>query len=168
MKDHHYFMAMALREAEAALAAGEFPVGCILVHDQSLLVSGRRQGTADPGMNEVDHAEMIALRRLADCDAHRGLTGIAAYITLEPCLMCLGALILNRVETVVYAYEDVMGGATRCDLTSLGPLYRQSEPVIIAHVHRTRSLRLFQTYFRRPDNQYWHDSLLARYTLDQP
>jgi tRNA(adenine34) deaminase len=168
MKDHHHFMAMALREAEAALAAGEFPVGCILVHDQRMLVSGRRHGTADPGTNEVDHAEMIALRRLTDCDAHRGLAGIAAYITLEPCLMCLGALILNRVETVVYAYEDVMGGATRCDLAALGPLYRQSEPVIIAHVRRTQSLRLFQAYFRRPDNHYWNDSLLARYTLDQP
>lgn len=166
--DHHHFMKIALQEAEAALAAGEFPVGCILVHDRRLLVSGKRRGTATKGINEIDHAEMIALRRLTELEPHEDLAGIAAYSTLEPCLMCLGALILNRVDTIVYAYEDVMGGATRCDLTRLSPLYRQTELVVIPHVGRAESLRLFQSYFRQPDNRYWKGSLLARYTLDQP
>jgi len=165
--DHEYFMEMALRQAEAALTAGEFPVGCILVRDRQVLVSGKRTGTVTNGINEIDHAEMVALRRLTELRPPEDLTGLTAYSTLEPCLMCLGALILNRVEMIVYAYEDVMGGASRCDLTALAPLYRQSGLAIVPHIRRKQSLRLFQTYFRRPDNPYWKDSLLARYTLTQ-
>lgn len=165
--NHNHFMRIALREAEAALAAGEFPVGCILVHDRQVLVSGKRSGTVETGINEIDHAEMLALRRFTELKPPQEISGLIAYSTLEPCLMCLGALILNHVDTIVYAYEDVMGGATRCELTTLGPLYGQTGLVVIPHVLREESLRLFQTYFRRPDNSYWRDSLLARYTLRQ-
>jgi len=165
--EHSHFMQIALQEAEAALETGEFPVGCVLVHDRQLLAAGRRSGTAEKGINEIDHAEMAALRRLTELRPPEDLTGLAAYSTLEPCLMCLGALILNRVDTIVFAYEDAMGGATGCDFNKLGPLYRQAGIVIVPHILREQSLRHFQTYFRRPENSYWKDSLLARYTLEQ-
>ena len=81
--------------------------------------------------------------------------------------MCLGALILSGIGTVVYAYEDVMGGGTRCDLKRLTPLYQNHPISIVSNVLRRESLDLFKAYFKDPENAYWRGSLLARYTLDQ-
>ena len=165
--DYERYMEMALKEAEKALAAGEFPVGSILVYQGRVLVSGTRTGTQEAFTNEVDHAEMIALRRLMDIREPVERHEITLFCTMEPCLMCLGALILNNIGRIVYAYEDVMGGGTSCDLTRLAPLYRNRSIPIVPNILRSKSLELFQTYFRNPENAYWRGSLLARYTLKQ-
>jgi tRNA(adenine34) deaminase len=68
---------------------------------------------------------------------------------------------------VVWAYEDAMGGGTRCDRSTLPPLYRDRRITVVPRVLRGRSLALFQTFFRNPDNGYWAGSLLAEYTLAQ-
>ncbi len=81
--------------------------------------------------------------------------------------MCFGAILLNRICEIVYAYEDVMGGGTACPTESLPPLYHDHKIRITRAVERQASLRLFQTYFANPDNRYWQGSLLARYTLAQ-
>ena len=81
--------------------------------------------------------------------------------------MCLGALLINNVNEIVFAYEDVMGGAANCQLSGIGPLYRDIGLKITANVMRSESLALFKTFFAKPENGYWQDSLLARYTLDQ-
>lgn len=162
-----YFMEMALAEAESALAAGEFPVGCILVSGSTLLATGSRSGTLEERPNEVDHAEMMALRRLTQIEGQVDPAGITAYTTMEPCLMCFGALILNQIGRVVWAYEDVMGGGTACDRSTLPALYRESPIVVVPGVLRNRSLALFKRYFKNPENSYWRGSLLAQYTLGQ-
>ena len=165
--NHEYFMRLALKEAEKALAAGEFPVGCILVHDGRILASGTRRGSRTGGRNELDHAEMVALRRLAELAPGVMPRDISLYCTMEPCLMCLAALMLAGIGTIVYAYEDVMGGGTGLDLDGLPPLYPQRRPRIIAGVLRRTSLRLFQAFFADRCNDYWRDSDLAGYTLAQ-
>jgi tRNA(adenine34) deaminase len=81
--------------------------------------------------------------------------------------MCYGAVILSGIRTIVYAFEDVMGGGTGCDLTRLSPLYRHADISIIPHVRRADSLQLLKAFFANPENVYWKDSLLARYTLKQ-
>ena len=68
--DDQYFMAKALEQAEQVLAAGEFPVGCVLVYRGKILATGARQGTVGESCNEVDHAEMVALRRLTENENH--------------------------------------------------------------------------------------------------
>ena len=86
---------------------------------------------------------------------------------MEPCLMCYAALILAGVGTIVYAYEDVMGGGTGCDRSRLNPLYKNSAIEVVPHLLRKESLKIFQTYFSNPANCYWRKSLLAEYTLAQ-
>lgn len=163
--DDHGFMGEALREAETALAAGEFPVGCVIVHQGRIVARGARRGTSGTGRNELDHAEMTALRELAARPWPAPTEGLTVFCTMEPCLMCFSALILNGVEKIVYAYEDVMGGGTGCDLSKLPPLYRESRVAVRPHVRREESLALFKRFFADPANAYWRGSPLADYTL---
>jgi tRNA(adenine34) deaminase len=165
--DYEYFMKKALDQARTALDAGEFPVGCVLVHQNRILATGARKGSMGNFPNEIDHAEMIALKCLADMDINTDKKEMVLFTTMEPCLMCLGALILSGISEVVYAYEDVMGGGTGCNLTGLTPLYRNQKISIVPHILRQQSLELFKAFFRNPENSYWKGSLLAEYTLRQ-
>lgn len=163
--NYEHFMVKALDQAKKALDAGEFPVGCVMVHQDKILTTGSRKGTAGDFPNEVDHAEMIALKRLIDLKINTDKNRIALFTTLEPCLMCLGALILSGISEIVYAYEDVMGGGTRCDLKKLPALYKNHRISIVPHILRKESLKLLKAFFQNPENSYWRGSLLARYTL---
>ncbi len=163
--NYEYIMVKALDQAKKALAAGEFPVGCVMVHQDKILATGYRKGTTGDFPNEIDHAEMIALKRLIDLKVNTDKNRIVLFTTLEPCLMCIGALILSGISEIVYAYEDVMGGGTKCDLTELPPLYKNHRLSIVPNILRKESLKLFKTFFQNPENSYWRGSLLARYTL---
>ncbi|MEJ2657981.1 MAG: nucleoside deaminase [Desulfobacterales bacterium] len=165
--DYEYFMKKALEQAQKALDDGEFPVGCVLVHQNRILASGARKGTAGNFPNEIDHAEMIALKRLADIKMAATRMRIVLFTTLEPCLMCLGAMVLSGISEVVYAYEDVMGGGLRCDMLKMTPLYKNNRMTIVPHILRKDSLELLKTFFDNPENSYWQNSLLAEYTLRQ-
>ncbi|MDA8163890.1 MAG: nucleoside deaminase [Desulfobacteraceae bacterium] len=164
---HEQFMREALAQAEQALAAGDFPVGCILVRGGEILARGRRVNSRGPATNELDHAEINALRELPG-RPDAAPTGIVAYSTMEPCLMCFAALLLNGVREIVYAYEDAMGGGTGLHLAHLAPLYRQMEVAVTPSVLRAESLALFRRFFADPANNYWQGSHLAAYTLNQP
>jgi len=169
MKNNYiYFMKKALEQAEYALSQGEFPVGCVIVHKDKILVNGMRTGTAENAANEIDHAEINALKRLADIKDNIKKSELTLFCTLEPCLMCFGAILLSGIGKIVYAYEDVMGGGTRCDLTSLTPLYRNSQISVVPNILRKESLELFRIFFANPHNNYWKGSLLAEYTLSMP
>ena len=161
-----YFMRKALVEAQKALAAGEFPVGCVIAHPQGVLATGSRQNSSASAVNEIDHAEIVALRRLALLKPKPNTNDITLYCTMEPCLMCFGAILLAGIGKIVYAYEDVMGGGLKCDLQTLELLYRNHPIKITANVLRHESLALFKTFFENPNNGYWRGSLLAEYTLN--
>ncbi|MGD2097463.1 MAG: nucleoside deaminase [Desulfobacterales bacterium] len=165
--DDAYFMEKALEQARVALAAGEFPVGCVMVHGRDILATGAREGTTGNRPNEVDHAEIVALRKLSRLDRKVNMQDVAVFSTLEPCLMCFGALVISDVGRIVFAYEDAMGGGTRCDCTHMPPLYRESPIKIESGVLRKDSLELLKSYFSQRQNTYLMDSLLATYTLDQ-
>ena len=167
MTEHENFMKLALDEAGNALAAGEFPVGCVMVHDNKIISRGRRINSTAPDENELDHAEIMALRELFAQHPEINRSKIVVYSTMEPCLMCYVTLLLNGIRKIVYGYEDIMGGGTNLDLQSLNPLYREMSIEIIPHVLRRESLELFRTFFAAPDNTYWQDSPLASYTLAQ-
>jgi len=165
--DYEHFMGKALDQARKALADGEFPVGCVLVYQSKVLTTGSRKGTMGDHPNEIDHAEMIALKRFTNMAQKMDKDRISLFTTLEPCLMCLGALILGGIGEIVYAYEDVMGGGTSCDLTKLNPLYKNHRVTIVSNILRQESLELFKAFFKNPGNIYWKGSLLAKYTLSQ-
>jgi tRNA(adenine34) deaminase len=165
--DYDYFMKNALEEARAALDAGEFPVGCVMVHGNKILVSGSRKGTSGDYPNEVDHAEMVALRRLFRLNPKINLREVSVFSTLEPCLMCFGALMISGIGRLVFAYEDAMGGGTRCDTANMTPLYQSNQMKIIPGILRNESLKLLKIFFSEPQNKYLRDSYLATYTLGQ-
>jgi tRNA(adenine34) deaminase len=164
---YEFFMSEALHHAEKALVSGEFPVGCVLVYNDQIIAAGSREGTAASATNEIDHAEMIALRQLNLLPRRYDLDPITAFCTLEPCLMCYGALLISGIRRIVFAYEDAMGGGTRCDLTLLPTLYKNVEVAIIPHILRKNSLRLFKAYFDNPANSYLSNTYLADYTRRQ-
>ncbi|MBI5558894.1 MAG: nucleoside deaminase [Deltaproteobacteria bacterium] len=167
MLSHEHFMKQALEEARKALAENEFPVGCVLVVGNEVIARGRRANTGQNARNELDHAEIVALRQIniSSQDCHPGR--IIAYCTMEPCLMCYAALMLSQVRKIVFAYEDAMGGGTALPVARLNPLYRQIDMEVIPHVLRRESLDLFKQFFLNPSHDYWRDSYLAAYTLEQ-
>ncbi len=165
--EHEYFMRKALQEAQKALLSNEFPVGCVVVNDDRTIAAGSRMGTAGLSANELDHAEMVALRKIDELNQDIDPSGMTLYTTMEPCLMCFGAILIHGIGQVVYAYEDVMGGGTACALTEMPALYKNSKISIISNVLRKESLGLFKTFFSNPENRYWRNSPLADYTLAQ-
>lgn len=167
-QDHTKFMQNALILAKQTLSRKEFPVGCVLVYQDRIIARGERTGTRQSVPSELDHAEIIALRRLESMNADIDRQKITLYATLEPCLMCFGAALISGIGKIVYAYEDAMGGGTSCNRTHLPDLYKNSGIEIISGVCRTQSLSLFKAFFSDPDIDYWRGSLLASYTLDQP
>ncbi len=106
--DDKFFMEQALAQARQAELAGEVPVGALLVRDGQIIADHNRTiGNHDPS----GHAEIIVLRRAGQHFNNHRLTGAAVYCTLEPCLMCLGALLQARVEKLVFAAWDPRFGA---------------------------------------------------------
>ena len=102
-------MRMALDEAEAAPSHDDVPIGAVVVRDGRVLGSAcnERELRRDP----TAHAEVLALRRAAETAGSWRLHGADLYVTLEPCAMCAGALVLARVERLVYGPQDLRAGA---------------------------------------------------------
>ena len=109
MESDERFMRGALAAAAAAAAHDDVPVGCVLVRDDEIIAIGenRREVDADP----TAHAEMVALRRAAVAELHWRMDTVTAYVTLEPCAMCAGALLNARVSRVVIGAMDEKAGA---------------------------------------------------------
>ncbi len=166
LKTHEKFMRVALQQARQALNAGEFPVGCVFVYQDTIVATGRRSNSHGR-VNEIDHAEMIALREFSALESAPKMGQVTVYSTMEPCLMCFATLLVNGVKRFIYGYEDAMGGGTNLPLQHLAPLYRQLQPTIIGGVMRRESLALFKTHFSSPSCEYLQNTLLAAYTLQQ-
>lgn len=105
---HRPFMELALKHADQAAAAGEVPVGAVIVKDGEVLAVGcnARESTSDP----TAHAELIAIRAAAEQLGDWRLDGCTVYVTLEPCAMCAGAMVLARIDACVYGCTDPKGG----------------------------------------------------------
>jgi tRNA(adenine34) deaminase len=108
--DDATWMAAALRAARAAGRRGEVPVGAVVVRAGRAL--GRGGNRTRAGHDPSAHAEIVALRRAARTAGNHRLVGATVYVTLEPCLMCLGAMVQARVARVVFGAEDPKTGAT--------------------------------------------------------
>jgi tRNA(adenine34) deaminase len=109
--DHDQFMREALRLARNTAACGEVPVGAVVVHEDQILGRGANSPVArhDP----TAHAEILALREAAAALGNYRLEGATLYCTLEPCVMCAGALIAARIATLVFGARDLRFGGVR-------------------------------------------------------
>lgn len=108
-KSHEYWMQRAITEAGKAESKEEVPIGCVIVHEGKIIARGHnlRETTQDP----AGHAELIAIRKAARKLGSWRLLDTTLYVTLEPCTMCMGAIILSRIPTVVFGCHDPKGGA---------------------------------------------------------
>jgi tRNA(adenine34) deaminase len=110
MTDTHdeAWMRIALEEAAAAEALGEVPVGAVIVRGGELVARGHNLTHTD--QDPSAHAEMVAIRRAAQATGHWRLLDCTLYVTLEPCAMCSGAIVLARIPRLVYAAPDPKAG----------------------------------------------------------
>jgi tRNA(adenine34) deaminase len=106
---HDDFMRLALAEAGNAAAAAEVPIGAVVVLDGAVIGAGFNQpiSSHDP----TAHAEVVALRAAASAVGNYRLTGATLYVTVEPCLMCVGAMVHARIGLVVYGAPEPKAGA---------------------------------------------------------
>jgi tRNA(adenine34) deaminase len=109
MDIHEPFMRAALIEARRAFAAGEVPVGAVVVSDGAIVGRGFNQPIS--AVDPTAHAEIVALREAARAVGNYRLSGAALYVTIEPCLMCVGAMVHARIGTVVFGAPESKAGA---------------------------------------------------------
>jgi tRNA(adenine34) deaminase len=102
-------MQAALNEARHAAAAGEVPIGAVVVHEGEIVATGQNRVLRD--VDPTAHAEIVAMRAAATALGNYRLNGCTLYVTLEPCAMCAGAMIHARIERLVFAATDPKAGA---------------------------------------------------------
>ncbi|GGV91536.1 tRNA-specific adenosine deaminase [Streptomyces gelaticus] len=140
-------MRRALAEADLAAAAGDVPVGAVVLGpDGALLATGHneREATGDP----TAHAEILAVRRAAAALGRWRLTGCTLVVTLEPCTMCAGALVQSRVDRVVYGARDEKAGAAGSLWDVVRDRRLNHRPEVIQGVLEQECASLLTAFFR--------------------
>ena len=143
---HEKWMRAALAEAEAAAAEGEVPVGCVVVHEGRIIGRGhnRTEALKDP----TAHAEIVAIGAAATALVNWRLSGATVYATIEPCLMCAGALTLARPDLVVYGARDPKFGClgSRYDIARDNRFNHELK--VVEGVLATETAGLLKEFFR--------------------
>jgi tRNA(adenine34) deaminase len=140
-----YFMRLALREAERALEHDDVPIGAVLVHEGEVLAAARneRELRGDP----TAHAEVLALREASAKLGTWRLLDTVLYVTLEPCAMCAGAIVLARVPRVVYAAEDPKAGAAGSVLDVLAEPRLNHRPAVDRGLLAAEASEMLRSFF---------------------
>ncbi len=146
-REHIKFMNLAVEEGKNAEKEGEVPVGAVVVSGSGELLAAAHNQTI--GLNDpTAHSEILALRKAAEYVSNYRLLDTYIYVTIEPCLMCMGAIVHARVKTVVFGTSDSKWGAA-------GSLYNfatderlNHHPTIISGVCKKECRALIQNFFR--------------------
>jgi tRNA(adenine34) deaminase len=140
-----YFMRLALREAERALEHGDVPIGSVVTRDGEVIASApnERELRGDP----TAHAEILALREASDRLGSWRLLDTVLYVTLEPCAMCAGAIVLGRVPRVIYGATDPKAGAAGSVFDVLAEPRLNHRPEVAGGLLAEDSAALLQEFF---------------------
>jgi tRNA(adenine34) deaminase len=140
-----YFMRLALREAERALEHDDVPVGCVIARDQEVIAAApnERELRADP----TAHCEILALREAARALGTWRLSDAVLYVTLEPCAMCAGAIVLARVPRVVFGALDPKAGAAGSVMNVLAEPKLNHRPEVARGLLADESAELLRRFF---------------------
>ena len=146
-RSHERWLREALAEAERAAAAGEVPVGAVVVHQGRIVGRGRNQ--VERLQDATAHAEILAIGAASETLGQWRLDGCTLYVTLEPCIMCSGALLLGRIERLVFGAHDPRAGAVVSVARLLqGNPYRH--PVeVVGGILAEEAAALLRDFFRR-------------------
>jgi tRNA(adenine34) deaminase len=140
-------MRQALTEAEGALATGDVPIGAVVL-DQQGTVIGRGRNVREAEADPTGHAEVVALRAAAQARGEWRLDDCTLVVTLEPCTMCAGAIVLARIRTLVFGAYDEKAGAVGSLWDVVRDRRLNHRPEVIGGVLADESTRLLDDFFR--------------------
>ena len=145
MNDEEY-MGLALVEARKAYELGEVPIGAVVVKDGEVIATA--YNLRETGHDATAHAEVLAIRRACEKIGHWRLTGATLYVTIEPCPMCAGALVMSRVDRLVYGAADYKAGAVESlfNITNHSGLNHSNK--VRAGVREEECRTLMKVFFR--------------------
>ena len=142
-------MRHALTEAEAALATGDVPVGAVVLDPSGALI-GRGRNVREANADPTGHAEMVALRAAAQVRGEWRLDGCTLVVTLEPCTMCAGAVVLARLGTLVFGAYDEKAGAVGSLWDVVRDRRLNHRPEVVAGILAAESTKLLDELLPRP------------------
>jgi tRNA(adenine34) deaminase len=145
-RDDEFFMRAALKLAAQAQRAGEVPVGAVVVSEGWIVGQGANSPIAR--LDPTAHAEIVALREAAQAAGNYRLTGATMYVTMEPCVMCAGALVAARVRRVVFGTRDLRFGGVRSKFRVADSELLNHQVEVTEGVLAAECLELVQEFFR--------------------
>lgn len=140
------FMKEALEEAEKAYDKGEVPIGAVVVHDNEII--SRAHNLRETSGHPLTHAEMIAIHRASDHFESFRLEDCTLYVTLEPCVMCSGGIIMSRLSHVVFGAYDRKGGTVRSLMELLDEPRFNHRPRVTESILEAECSRLLKDFFK--------------------
>ncbi len=154
MGDHLKFMRLAIEQAKLSLNAGILPVGSIVTTSTGVVGIGRKKGERP---ERFDHAEIYALRGAMEHNATE-VSSMTIYTTLEPCIMCFGAILNCRIPRIIYAMEDPYGGATSLPQLVMPERHSRFYPTVAGGILRDDASKLFREFFDSTTDEFWRDA----------
>ncbi len=142
-----HYMQMAIEEAKLAAEAGEVPVGAVIVASDGAVLA-RTHNLCETLRRSSAHAEMLAIDRASEVTGRKWLQDCTLYVTLEPCPMCMGAIIHARIKAVVYGAPDPRAGACG-SLLDLNAYPMESRPAVTPNVLREECRALLREFFAK-------------------
>ena len=142
-----FYMRAALAEAAQAYALGEVPIGAVLVDEAGEIVA-RGHNLRERDHDATAHAEMIAIRAACERLGRWRLSGLTLYVTIEPCPMCAGAIVMSRVDRVVYGGTDYKAGACESLFNIPGHPAINHHPAVTAGVLAEECADIMKRFFR--------------------
>jgi tRNA(adenine34) deaminase len=139
-------MDLALDEARAAAAAGEVPIGCVIVRDGEVIAQAGNRTLAD--RDPTAHCEMLAIRHAADAIASERLVECDLYVTLEPCPMCAAAISFARIRRLYYGAPDPKGGAVENGVRFYESPTCHHRPEVYGGIGEGKAAALLKGFFR--------------------
>ena len=146
MENDEKYIKEAIREAKLAALEDEVPIGCVIVKNGVIIARAHNQ--RDKTNNPLGHAETLAIKKASEVLGDWQLVGCDLYVTIEPCLMCAGAIIQSRIDRVVYGAPDIKGGAFGSSLNVLDAKNINHRPEIIGGVLADECSQIIKDYFK--------------------
>ena len=146
MEDYSKYMLEALKEAELAKLEDEVPIGCVIVKDDQIIA--RAHNLRETTNNPLGHAETLAIKKASEVLGDWQLVNCDLYVTIEPCIMCGGAIIQSRIRKVIYGAPDLKGGAFGSSINILDASNINHRPEVIKGVLEEECTNIIKNYFK--------------------
>ncbi len=140
------YMKEAIKEAKKAELIDEVPVGCVIVKDDKIIARGHNQ--RETKQSPIGHAEIVAINKASKKLNSWRLEGCDIYVTLEPCIMCSGAIIQSRIRKVYYGAFDPKGGALGSSINVLDASNINHHPEVISGILQKECSKIISNYFK--------------------